>query len=98
MGWFTAKEGGQQITGESRVTILADQTLYAQWEEITASASVVSGDCNDDGKLTISDAVLLQKWLLNDAKLIHRQAADLNEDGKLNAFDLCLLKYKIING
>ena len=98
MGWFTAKEGGQQITGESRVTIFANQTLYAQWEEITASASVVSGDCNDDGKLTISDAVLLQKWLLNDAKLIHRQAADLNEDGKLNAFDLCLLKYKIING
>lgn len=30
-GWFTAKEGGTQITSESVVDALVNQTLYAQW-------------------------------------------------------------------
>ncbi len=31
MGWFTAAEGGTQITGESTYTFAGNQTLYAQW-------------------------------------------------------------------
>jgi len=30
-GWYTAKEGGEQITAETVVTALVNQTLYAQW-------------------------------------------------------------------
>ena len=30
-GWFTAKEGGTQITADSSVTALVNQTLYARW-------------------------------------------------------------------
>ena len=58
------------------------------------------GDCNDDGTFTVSDVVLLQKWLLAvpDTHLANWQAADLCEDGKLDVFDLCMMKRKLING
>ena len=57
-----------------------------------------AGDCNDDGTFTVSDVVLLQKWLLSfpDTHLANWQATDLNEDGKLDVFDLCLMKHKLL--
>lgn len=33
-GWFTAKEGGEEVTAETLVSITADQTLYAHWKEL----------------------------------------------------------------
>lgn len=58
----------------------------------------IKGDCNNDGKFTVADAVLLQKWLLAvpDTKLADWEAADLCEDGVLDVFDLCLMKRKLI--
>ena len=58
----------------------------------------VSGDVNNDGSVTISDAVLLQKCLLSvpDTTLPNWKAADLYEDERLNVFDLCLLKRMLI--
>lgn len=32
LGWYTAAEGGSQITEENIVNVLANQTLYAHWE------------------------------------------------------------------
>jgi len=37
-GWFTATEGGTQITSSTTVTITAAQTLYAHWSPNEASA------------------------------------------------------------
>ena len=34
IGWFTAAEGGEQITAESICNLTEDQTLYAQWREL----------------------------------------------------------------
>lgn len=34
LGWWTAKEGGEQITKEMEVTVTADFDLYARWEKI----------------------------------------------------------------
>ncbi len=31
-GWYTQKEGGSQVTDDTAVQALADQTLYAHWE------------------------------------------------------------------
>ena len=31
-GWFTAKEGGTEVTADTIVNITENQTLYAQWE------------------------------------------------------------------
>ena len=34
IGWFTDRTGGTQVTSETAVSIVADQTLYAHWVEL----------------------------------------------------------------
>lgn len=57
-----------------------------------------SGDVNNDGKLTVSDVVLFQRWLLNiyDSKLLDWKAADYCNDNKLDFFDLCIMKRELL--
>ncbi|MDE6020573.1 MAG: dockerin type I repeat-containing protein, partial [Ruminococcus sp.] len=54
----------------------------------------ILGDLNTDATLSMSDAVLLQKYLLNLKNLTSEQLqiADINSDGRVNIFDLTLLK------
>ena len=33
-GWFTAADGGDEITADTVVKITANQTLYAHWEKL----------------------------------------------------------------
>jgi len=40
-GWFTESAGGTQVTGGTGVSILAPQTLYAQWTMIPADTEEV---------------------------------------------------------
>lgn len=55
------------------------------------------GDANDDGEVTVADAVMLQKWLLGESKeLTCWQNVDLYEDNRIDVFDLCLLKRLLI--
>lgn len=56
------------------------------------------GDVNNDGEFSISDVVILQKWLLSapDTQLTNWKAADLCADGVLDVFDLCLMKQRLI--
>ena len=58
----------------------------------------IIGDVNADGALTISDVVLLQKWLLAvpDTQLADWKAADFNGDQTLNVFDLCQMRYNLL--
>lgn len=58
----------------------------------------ILGDVNADGALTISDVVLLQKWLLAvpDTQLADWKAADFNEDQTLNGFDLRQMRYALL--
>ena len=58
-----------------------------------SAVPAVQGDINGDGALSVSDAILLQKYLLTiETSLPNAQAADLNGDSKLNAVDFSLLK------
>ena len=93
-GWYTEVTGGTEVTADTKVSITENQTLYAHWK-----AETVEGDLNADGKFSVADAVLLQKWLLGvpDIKLDNWKSADLYEDGKLDVFDLCLMKNMLIN-
>ena len=55
----------------------------------------IAGDVNADGKFNISDAVILQKWLISgdeSIKLADWKSADLCEDNILNIYDLCEMK------
>lgn len=58
----------------------------------------LDGDINEDGKFSVADVVLLQKWLLAvpDTHLNNWKAADLCEDDRLNVSDLCLMKRAFI--
>ncbi len=57
-------------------------------------SSGLKGDVNGDGKVNISDAVLLQKYLvkLTDDSDIVGENSDMNNDLKINVFDLIMLK------
>ena len=48
IGWFTAAEGGTQITAETVSTVIYDQTLYAHWEikEYTVYLNANGGTCS----------------------------------------------------
>lgn len=64
-----------------------------------AEPAKVRGDVNSDGRFDVSDAVLLQKWLLaeQDAVLKDWEAADLCKDNVLDVFDLCILKKELLS-
>ena len=59
---------------------------------------LLSGDLNSDNTLTAADAVLLQRYLLQERTLTQSQwqTADLNADGTVNGFDLALLRQKLV--
>ena len=42
-GWFTAQTGGTQIKADTKVTIIANQTIYAHW---TANTYTVTANAN----------------------------------------------------
>lgn len=65
---------------------------------LNITPEVVSGDVNNDGAFTVSDAVLVNEWLLgaNDVQLENWKAADLCADDKLDIFDLCLLRQELV--
>ena len=93
LGWFTAADGGTEVTLSTTVTTNTDHTLYAHWEK-----NKVDGDVNADGTFNVADVVMLQKWLIctPNVTLTDWQAADLYEDGIINVFDLCIMKRELI--
>lgn len=57
-----------------------------------------SGDVNGDGTVSVSDVIMLQKWLLAvpDTNLVNWKAADFCKDNNLDVFDLTLMKRALI--
>ena len=66
--------------------------------EIEDTSVRIKGDVNGDGEFSISDVVLLQKWLLavSDIKLADWKAADLCDDDIIDVFDLCLMRKALL--
>lgn len=83
MGWYDLGK----IDANTKVTITKNQTLYAQWKADNHTVAI-KGDANGDGTVNVSDAVMLQKWLLAAGDLTKWQNADLCEDGKIDVFDM----------
>ena len=83
--------------GEAIITIL-DEDNNAIQINITVLPVMMIGDVDLDRELTITDVILLQKWLLTepDTSLPDWVAGDMNSDGKLNAIDLTLLKQMLL--
>ena len=68
------------------------------FEIIDDTPDVKKGDVNGDGEFSISDVVLLQKWLLAvpGTELADWKAADLCKDDELDVFDLCMMRKALI--
>ena len=81
---------------------LYDQDLKVLYNEITGfdpdkQPQPVAGDLDKDGRCSVSDVILLQKWLLGlESQLPDWQAGDLNDDSALDVFDLALLKHAAV--
>jgi len=60
---------------------------------------IMEGDVNMDGKVSVTDVIAMQKYLLAKRSFNKPQfeLADLTGDGKINAFDLACLKKSIVN-
>lgn len=60
--------------------------------------SLQNDDIDGDGKLTVADVVLLQKWILAEpyVKLANWKVADLCEDDRLDAFDMIEMRKLLI--
>ena len=54
--------------------------------------AAVRGDVDADGKVSVSDVVMLQKYLFGAGSLKAPAQADLYEDGRVDVFDLAMLK------
>ena len=91
---FAAGRSWENIPDEKKIIrnyIISEDFTITETEEI---ADVIKGDVNGDFEFNITDAVVLQKWLLAvpDVELVNWKAGDLCEDDKLDVFDLCLMK------
>lgn len=75
----------------SDITIPECDTIYS-----VPSVSTVQGDVNNDGICNISDAVMLQRWLLGKGRLAVWQNGDLCKDNVIDVFDYMIMKYMII--
>ena len=67
--------------------------------EVLTKSTECCGDMNEDGDVSVSDAVLLQKYLLGSKSITKEkyEVADINTDGTVDVFDLISLKYKILS-
>ena len=82
--------------------LITCMTVYpVQAEEVSEhpAAEIPAGDINADGELGVTDAISLQKYLLNMTNFNSAQwkAADLNNDDAVDVFDLGLLKRTLLH-
>jgi len=89
--WFIRKDGSVW-----RYCFETQESVRMSEESIHET---VSGDINADGTFTVSDVVMLQKWLIgaSNASLSNWKNADLCRDGQLDVFDLCMMKRMLIS-
>lgn len=92
-GEYTYKITAEDSSGKSYELISADFDIHDPEKDKP------SGDLNGDGELNVSDAVVLQSYLLNSSEEFTEEqykASDLNGDEVVDVFDLIELKQAIV--
>ena len=99
LGWFTAKSGGDQITAETPVTIMANLTLYAHWTEASftvtfnansgtvspAKKTVVFGNQYGELPVPTRSGFTFLGWYIGENKVTSSTLAESAEDVTLRA-------------
>lgn len=77
-------------------TVYGNAALVYLLAEVSAQNESVIGDVNTDGSFTVSDVVMMQKWLIHAGSITDPDAGDLCADGVLDGFDLAAMKRKLL--
>lgn len=82
-------------------------TVYAVYISTSGALAVKSyrlgseekllGDVNNDGIVSIADAVMMQKYLLRQGELTAYKNGDISQDSTINALDMSMLRRLLIN-
>lgn len=105
--WFSNDEtvavvddkGIVKSTGFGKTVIYATSLFGDEYEYYVCNVECRKGDLNNNDKIDISDAVLLQKYLLGSQQFTKDQyeAADINQDGSTDVFDMVLMRQFLIS-
>lgn len=99
---FTAKPSYYTIVDDLDIPVVTTAvTTTAPIETtttVTTQTTTLIGDVNLDGEISLADAVLLQRYLLNTTTIQKEQylLADVNQDEKVNGMDLSLLRQQLL--
>ena len=79
---------------------MVDEQLHASLMQLkeTYVDATIQGDVNSDGVFTISDLVMVQKWLLHAGEITDWEAGDLYKNGMLDIVDLARMRRLLIYG
>lgn len=98
---IVSKNGLLTAVGEGNaiISVINSDLDVVQLKVKVVSAYGMSGDLNQDDSVTISDLIILQKFILGIQKITKEQAklADLTKDNVINVFDLTILKHILLS-
>ncbi len=92
----TWKVGREWDLENTTVSSVSKQYTVTENGAVIAERSGVKGDCNADGKCSVLDTIMLQKYLFGKGELTAPENADICADGVINAFDLAVMKKMLI--
>ncbi len=90
--WDSSEKKEEGIEDVITVNYTSIQVVY----EYEKTPSALIGDVNDDGTISIADAVMLQKFILGTGDLKSWKNADIYSDQHIDSFDMVLLRKLII--
>lgn len=97
--WIMEKVDYILPSQQTVTTEITDVTITSTTSVTTSEVSeLMYGDINQDGEITIADAVMLKKYLLASYSFTKEQweAAKLTADDEVNCFDFVILKRILI--
>ena len=104
---YTSKPIDRLRADDEAVEDLVEGAVVFSWEHYYRGNSLADafkafaaeprqGDVDGDGLVSVTDVVMLQKWLLGVQTMAAPAAADLYADGRVDVFDLAMLKRRVL--
>jgi len=92
-GYYFDLLNGECVKGQNISQVYYVGGNAQKWNFVS---TVIKGDANNDKTVDISDAVMLQKWLLGSGSLTNWKNVDLCEDGRIDVFDMIEMRKLIV--